>query len=56
MFATIMRTALFYTILFTLFRTEFFQCSDAFKNWEGGEGVYLKDSQQNHRATMRHAA
>ena len=30
MFATIIRTALFYTILFTLFRTEFFQYPDAF--------------------------
>ena len=40
MFATIIRTALFYTILFTLFRTEFFQYPDAFKNWDGG--VYLK--------------
>ena len=29
MFATIIRTALFYTILFTLFRTEFFQYPDA---------------------------
>ena len=40
MFATIIRTALFYTVLFTLFRTEFFQYPDAFKNW--GVGVYLK--------------
>ena len=40
MFATIIRTALFKTILFTLFRTEFFQYPDAFKNWGGG--VYLK--------------
>jgi len=40
MFATIIRTALFCTILFTLFRTEFFQYPDAFKNWDGG--VYLK--------------
>ena len=40
MFATIIRTALFHTILFTLFRTEFFQYPDAFKNWDGG--VYLK--------------
>ena len=39
MFATIIRTALFYTILFTLFRTEFFQYPDAFENW--GWGVYL---------------
>ena len=30
----------FYTILFTLFRTEFFQYPDAFKKWGGG--VYLK--------------
>ena len=36
MFATIIRTALFYTILFTLFWTEFFQYPDAFKNWGGG--------------------
>ena len=35
MFATIIRTALFYTILFTLFRTEFFQYPDAFENWDG---------------------
>ena len=28
------------TVLFTLFRTEFFQYPDAFKNWDGG--VYLK--------------
>ena len=40
MFATTIRTAMFYTILFTLFRTEFFQDPDAFKNWGGG--VYLK--------------
>ena len=40
MFATIIRTALFYTILFALFRTEFFQYPDAFKNWDGG--IYLK--------------
>ena len=40
MFATIIRTALFLTILFTLFWTEFFQYPDAFKNW--GAGVYLK--------------
>ena len=39
--ATIIRTALFFkTILFTLFRTEFCQYPDAFKNWGGG--VYLK--------------
>ena len=31
MFATIIRTALFYTILFW---TEFFQYPDAFKNWD----------------------
>ncbi|MCB4762122.1 MAG: hypothetical protein LGB06_07705 [Sulfurovum sp.] len=29
-----------FIILFTLFRTEFFQYPDAFKNWDGG--VYLK--------------
>ena len=40
MFATIIRTALFYTALFTLFRTEVFQYPDAFKNWD--RGVYLK--------------
>ena len=40
MFATIIRTALFYTILLTLFRRESFQYPDAFKNWGGG--VYLK--------------
>ena len=40
MFATTIRTALFYTILFTLFQTEFFQYPDAFKNLGGG--VYLK--------------
>ena len=37
MFATIIRRALFYIILF---RTDFFQYPDAFKNWDGG--VYLK--------------
>ena len=36
MFATIIRTTLYKTILFTLFRTEFFQYPDAFKNWGGG--------------------
>ena len=36
MFATIICTALFYTILSTLFRTEFFQYPDAFQNWGGG--------------------
>ena len=40
MFATIIHTASFYTILFTLFQTELFQYPDAFKNWGGG--VYLK--------------
>ena len=48
MFATIIRPALFYTILFHLFRTEFFQYPDAFKNWGGG--VFKEDSQQNHQA------
>ena len=38
MFATIIRTALFCAILFHLFRTEFFQYPDAFKNWAG---VYI---------------
>ena len=64
MFATIIHTALFYTILFTLFRTEFFQYLDAFKNWGGG--VYLKRIHNKitkpmcfhycFYATMRHAA
>ena len=40
MFATIIRAALFYAVLFTLFQTLFFQYPDAFKNWGGG--VYLK--------------
>ena len=44
MFATIIRTAFFtfyfLTVLFTLFRTEFCQYPDAFKNWGGG--IYLK--------------
>ena len=40
LFATIIHTALFYTILFTLFWTEFFQYPDTFKNWGGG--VYIK--------------
>ena len=35
-FAIIICTALFYTILFTLFQTEFFQYPVAFKNWNGG--------------------
>ena len=42
MFATKIRTALFYTILFTLFRTEFFQYPDAFKYWDGGAYLNLK--------------
>ena len=46
MFATIIHTALFYTILFTLFQTEFFQYPDVFKNWGG----FKEDSQQNHQA------
>ena len=64
MFATIIRTDLFYTILFTLFRTEFFQYPDAFKNWDGG--VDLKRIHNKitkpvcyhycFYATMRHAA
>ena len=64
MFATIIRTALFYTILFHLFRTEFFQYPDAFKNWGGS--VYLKRIHNKitkpmcyhycFYATMRHAA
>ena len=33
MFATVIRRALYKTILFTLFRTEFFQYPDAFKSW-----------------------
>ena len=36
--ATIIHTALFYTVLFTLFRTEFFQYPDAFKKLDG---VYI---------------
>ena len=47
MFATIISTALFYTILF---RTEFFQYPDAFKNMDGGVSVFKEDSQQNHQA------
>ena len=39
MFATIIRTALFKTILLTLFRREFVQYPDDFNNWGGG--VYL---------------
>ena len=64
MFAAIIRTALFYTVLFTLFRTEFFQYPDAFKNLCGG--VYLKRIYNKitkpmcyrycFYATMRHAA
>ena len=64
MFSTKIRTALFYTILFTLFRTEFFQYTDAFKYWDGG--VYLKRIHNKitkpmcyhycFYATMRHAA
>ena len=46
MFATVIRTALFYTILF---RTEFFQYPDAFKNWDGG-CIFKEDSQQNHQS------
>ena len=66
-FATTIRTALFYTILFI---SEFFQYSDAFKNWDGGGGggggVYLKRIHDKitkpmcyhycFYATMRHAA
>ena len=64
MFATIIRTALFYTVLFTLFRIEFFRYPDAFKNLGGG--VYLKRIYNKitkpmcyhycFYATMRHAA
>ena len=39
MFATIIRTALFYTVLFTLFRTEFFQYPDDALKFLGG--VYI---------------
>ena len=39
-FATMIRTALLLTILFTLFQTEFFQYPGSFKNWGGG--IYLK--------------
>ena len=43
MIATIIRTTLlFFTILFTLFRTEFFQYPDAFKNWGGCVGFTTK--------------
>ena len=42
MFATIIRTALFYTILFTLFRTEFFQYPDSGKIQ--GDGRKFLDS------------
>ena len=64
MFATIIRRALFYTVLFTLFRIEFFRYPDAFKNLGGG--VYLKRIYNKitkpmcyhycFHATMRHAA
>ena len=40
MFASVICTALFYTMLVTLLWTEFFPYPDAFKNWDGG--VYLK--------------
>ena len=46
MFATIIRTALFYTILF---RTEFFQYPDALKKLGWG-CIFKEDSQQNHQA------
>ena len=48
-FATIIRTALYKTIFFTLFRTEFCQYPDAFKNWGWG-CIFKEDSQQNHQA------
>ena len=51
MFAIIIRTALFLAILFTLFRTEFFQYSDAFTEIGVGVGcISKKNSQQNHPA------
>ena len=50
MFVTIIRRALYKTILFTLFQTEFFQYPDAFKNWGGGVYIFKEDSQQNHQA------
>ena len=60
MFATKIRSF----VLFTLFRTEFFQYPDAFKYWDGG--VYLKRIHNKitkpmcypycFYATMRHAA
>ena len=50
MFAPTIRTALFYIILFTLLRTEFFQYPDAFKNWDGV--VYLKRSHTNKNKPM----
>ena len=49
MFTTIIRTALFYTILFTLFRTEFSQYPDAFLQLGWGY-IFKEDSQQNHLA------
>ena len=64
MFATTIRTALFYTILFTLLQTEFFQYPDAFKNWDGGvplKRIHNKITKPMcyhycFYATMRHAA
>ena len=35
MFASVICTALFYTMLVTLLWTEFFPYPDAFKNWDG---------------------
>ena len=41
MFATIIHTALFYTILFTLFWTEFFQYPEYLMLLKIGMGVYI---------------
>ena len=41
MFATIIRTILFYTVLFTWFRTGFFQYPGAFIVLKTGVGVYI---------------
>ena len=53
--ATIIRTALFKkkkkTILFTLFRTEFFQYPDALKKLGWG-CIFKEDSQQNHLPSL----
>ena len=48
-FATIIRTILFYTIVFTLFWTEFFEYPDASKKLGWG-CTFKEDSQQKHQA------